>query len=176
MANTGLESGLETGASDYIARLGYSPTKNLEFISRYRFDDDTMSLQRFELQARGSIDKLGVSVTYGRYAPQPLLGYYDLREGIYTTAAYKLTDYWTLSGGVRYNIAESEFDYTLLGVSYIDDCFTFALNYITDYTINGPGADPVNKVMLRIGLRTLGEGGVSTSFGSSSSSSDSTSQ
>lgn len=174
MANTGLESGLETGASDYIARLGYSPTRNLEFISRFRFDNDNMSLQRFELQGRGSIDKLGVSLTYGRYEPQPLLGYYEMREGVYTTAAYKLSDYWTLSGGIRYNIAESEFDYTLVGLSYIDDCFTLALNYITDYTINGPGGDPVNKVMLRIGLRTLGEGGFSTSFGSSSA--DGTSQ
>ncbi len=170
MANTGLESGLETNASDYIARVGYSPTKNLEFISRFRFDNDNMSLQRFELQGRASVDRLGVSVTYGRYEPQPLLGYYDMREGVYTTAAYKLTDNWTVSGGVRYNVAQSDFDYTLVGLSYIDDCFSLALNYITDYTINGPGGDPVNKVMFRIGLRTLGEGGFSTSFGSSSSS------
>jgi len=169
MANTGLESGLETSASDYIARLGYSPTKNLEFISRFRFDNDNMTLQRFELQGRGGIDRLGVSLTYGRYEPQPLLGYYELREGIYTTAAYKLTDFWTVAGGIRYDIAQGDFDYTMVGLSYIDDCFTFALNYVTDYTINGPGADPVNKVMLRIGLRTLGEGGFSTSFGSSSS-------
>ncbi len=168
MANTGLESGLETTTSDYVARFGYSPTKQLEFVSRFRFDNEDFALQRLELQGRGQIDRLGVSVTYGRYEPQPLLGYYELREGIYTTAGYKLTDNWTISGGVRYNIAESDFDYTLIGLSYIDDCLTFALNYVTDYTVNGPGGDPVNKVMLRIGLRTLGEGGFSTSFGSGS--------
>ncbi|MFS8035567.1 LPS-assembly protein LptD [Xanthobacter sp. AM11] len=170
MANTGLDSGLETSASDYIAKFGYSPTKNLEIVTRFRFDEDNLSMQRFELQGRAEVDRLNLSVTYGRYAPQPLLGYYDLREGVYTNASYKLTDNWAIRGAVRYDIAASEFDYTLVGLSYIDDCFTLALNYVSDYTLNGPSAAPVNKVMFRIGLRTLGEGGFSTSFGSGDSS------
>lgn len=167
MANTGLESGLETAASDYIARFGYSPTKNLELVTRFRFDNDNFSMQRFELQGRAEIDRLGIAVTYGRYEAQPLLGYYDRREGIYTNASYKLTDNWAIRGAVRYNIAQSDFDYTLLGLSYIDECFTMALNYIQDYTLNGPSAPPATKVMLRIGLRTLGEGGFSTTLSSS---------
>ncbi|MDI4654854.1 LPS-assembly protein LptD [Xanthobacter autotrophicus] len=168
MANTGLESGLETTASDYIAKFGYSPTKHLEFVTRFRFDNDNLSMQRFELQGRAEIDRFNVAVTYGRYEAQPLLGYYDQREGIYTNASYKLNDNWAVRGAVRYDFAAGEFDYTLVGLSYIDDCFTLALNYVTDYTLNGPNAAPVNRVMFRIGLRTLGEGGFSTSFGSSS--------
>ncbi|MCG5236677.1 LPS-assembly protein LptD [Xanthobacter oligotrophicus] len=168
MANTGLESGLETTASDYIAKFGYSPTKYLEFVTRFRFDNDNLSMQRFELQGRAELDRFNVAVTYGRYEAQPLLGYYDKREGIYTNASYKLNDNWAIRGAVRYDFAAGEFDYTLVGLSYIDDCFTLALNYVTDYTLNGPNAAPVNKVMFRIGLRTLGEGGFSTSFGSSS--------
>ncbi|MFG1401453.1 LPS-assembly protein LptD [Xanthobacter sediminis] len=175
MANTGLESGLETNASDYIARVSYSPTSNLELISRFRFDNVDWSLQRLELQGRVAVDKLSVSVTYGRYDAQPLLGYYNLREGVYTTASYKLNDFWTLNGGLRYDIAQSELDYTLLGVGYKDDCFTLAFNYIQDYSINGPNASPVTKLMLRIGLRTLGESGISTSMGSGSGSSSSNS-
>lgn len=167
MANTGLESGLENSASDYITRFGYSPTKNLELVARFRFDESNLSMQRFELQGRAELDRLAVGVTYGRYEAQPLLGYYDKREGVFTNASYKLTDNWAIRGAVRYNIAESAFDYTLVGLSYIDDCFTLALNYVSDYTINGPTGEPVNKVMLRIGLRTLGEGGFSTSINSS---------
>ncbi|MFG1351794.1 LPS-assembly protein LptD [Xanthobacter autotrophicus] len=168
MANTGLESGLESTASDYIAKFGYSPTKYLEFVTRFRFDNDNLSMQRFELQGRAEIDRFNVALTYGRYEAQPLLGYYDTREGIYTNASYKLNDNWAVRGAVRYDFAAGEFDYTLVGLSYIDDCFTLALNYVTDYTLNGPNAAPVNKVMFRIGLRTLGEGGFSTSLGSSS--------
>lgn len=167
MANTGLESGLETSASDYIAKFGYSPTKYLEFVTRFRFDEENFSMQRFELQARAEVDRLNLGVTYGRYEAQPLLGYYDRREGVYTNASYKLNDNWAVRGAIRYDVASSEVDYTLVGLSYIDDCFTLALNYISDYTLNGPSAPPVNRVMFRIGLRTLGEGGFSTSFGSS---------
>ncbi|QRG08890.1 LPS-assembly protein LptD [Xanthobacter dioxanivorans] len=169
MANTGLESGLETSASDYIAKFGYSPTKNLEIVTRFRFDESSFSMQRFELQGRAEIDRFNVAVTYGRYEPQPLLGFYDTREGIYTNASYKFNDNWAVRGAVRYDFAGGEVDYTLLGLSYIDDCFTLALNYISDYTLNGPSAPPVSKVMFRIGLRTLGEGGFSTSFGSENS-------
>ncbi len=34
MANTGLQSGLDSSVSDIVARFSYSPTRNLEFISR----------------------------------------------------------------------------------------------------------------------------------------------
>ena len=138
-------------------------------MTRFRFDEQNFSMQRFELQARAEIDRFNVALTYGRYEAQPLLGYYDQREGIYTNASYKLNDNWALRGAIRYDFAAGEVDYTLLGLSYIDDCFTLALNYISDYTLNGPNAPPVTKVMFRIGLRTLGEGGFSTSFGSESS-------
>ncbi|MGU3495601.1 LPS-assembly protein LptD [Xanthobacteraceae bacterium A53D] len=170
MANTGLQSGLDSTVSDYIARFSYSPTQHLEFISRFRFAEDNGSLDRFELEGRTQIDKLSLSAIYGRYAPQPLLGYYENREGVFTTANYRLNENWSLSGALRYNIAQSSFDYTQVGVSYMDDCFTLAVNYIQDYTLNGPGGSINNSVMLRIGLRTLGETGIKTSLGSSTSS------
>ena len=166
MANTGLESGLETNVSDYVARFSYSPTNNLEFISRFRFDEENFSMQRFEVEGRAAWDRISGSVVYGQYAPQPLLGYYNEREGVYTTAAYKLTDVWSISGGVRYNIVEAEFDLTTVALNYADDCFTMALSYVSDYTQNGPNGGPSTTVMLTIGLRTLGETKVSTSVGS----------
>ncbi|GGF87020.1 LPS-assembly protein LptD [Azorhizobium oxalatiphilum] len=170
MANTGLNSGLDTNVSDYVASFAYSPTDHLEFISRYRFAEDNGSLQRLELEGRTSIDKWSFSAIYGRYAPQPELGYYDNREGVFTTASYKFNENWSVSGAVRYNLVDSGFDYTQIGVNYMDDCFTLAVNYISDYSLNGPGGSPSNSVMLRIGLRTLGETGIKTSLGSSTSS------
>ncbi len=169
MANTGLESGLETNVSDYVARFSYSPTNNLEFVSRFRFDEANFSMQRFELEGRAVLDRVSVSTIYGLYSPQPLLGYYEERQGIYTTASYKLTDVWTVAGGVRYNIAQSGFDLATFGVTYADDCFTLALSYISSYALDGPyNTSPNNAVMLTIGLRTLGQSKVSTSLGSSS--------
>ncbi len=49
------------------------------------------SLQRFELEGRTGFDRWNISAVYGLYAPQELLGYYEERQGIYTTPSYRLT-------------------------------------------------------------------------------------
>ncbi|WP_127088570.1 LPS-assembly protein LptD [Aquabacter cavernae] len=167
MANTGLESGLDTNVSDYVARFSYSPTNNLEFISRFRFDQENYSLQRFELEGRTSFDKISLSAVYGRYAPQPLLGYYEEREGIYTSGSYRLTNEWSVAGGIRYNIAQSGIDMTSVGVTYSDDCFTLAVSYISQYSLSTYDSDPSQQIMVTIGLRTLGQSRISSAVGSS---------
>ena len=48
--NTGLNSGLDTGASDYVARASYQPNAALTFTSRFRFNETDFSLQRTELE------------------------------------------------------------------------------------------------------------------------------
>ena len=58
----------------------------------------------------------------------------------------------------------------MAGISYADDCFTLALNYISDYAANGTGGSPNNTLLLRIGLRTLGETSIKGSIGSSTTS------
>ncbi|OZA00055.1 MAG: organic solvent tolerance protein [Rhizobiales bacterium 17-65-6] len=167
MANTGLQSGLDTDVSDIVARFSYSPTKNLEFISRFRFDEDNFSLQRFELEGRAAWDRINISAVYGLYSPQPLLGYYEERQGVYTSASYRLTNEWAVSGGIRYNIAQSGIDMTTIGVSYADDCYTMALSYISNYSLSTYSSEPSNAVMLTIGLRTLGQTKFTTSTSSS---------
>src|SRR6185312_13024765 len=48
--NTGLDSGLDTTRSDYVARLSYQPNSIYTFTSRFRFDNDTFAVQRLELE------------------------------------------------------------------------------------------------------------------------------
>lgn len=166
MANTGLESGLQTSTSDYIARLSYSPTSNLEFISRFRFDEADLSVQRFEVEGRTTIDRLSLSSVYGLYAPQPLLGYYYERQGIFSTASYRLTNEWSVGGGVRYNIAQEGFDLITGSLTYVDECFTMALSYVSNYSLNGTSSAASQTVMLSLGLRTLGQTKLKTGLGS----------
>ncbi|MFK8251705.1 LPS-assembly protein LptD [Ancylobacter terrae] len=165
MANTGDESGLETDVSDYVARIYYAPTKDLALISRFRFDNDDLSMQRFEFEGRTTIDRLTIGAIYGYYEAQPDLGYYERREGIFTTGSLKLNQNWNLLGGIRYNLQEDEIDYSLVGISYIDECFGISLNYLSDYTESG-NRERVDKFLLKISLRTLGEGGITTHLGS----------
>ncbi|MGC2717748.1 MAG: LPS-assembly protein LptD, partial [Pseudolabrys sp.] len=80
--NTGLDSGLDTTRSDYVARLSYQPNNIYMFTSRFRFDNDTFNPQRIELEARANFDRWSGSLLYGDYAAQPALGILDRQQGI----------------------------------------------------------------------------------------------
>jgi len=155
ITNTGLDSGLDKSRSDYVARVSYQPFSTFQFNTRYRFDEADLTLQRFEVEGRGTYDRWNYSILYGNYAAQPQLGFLDRREGILGTAGVKLNPNWVAFGGARYNLQAGKFDQTQLGVGYVDDCLILAMNYVTNYTFSGnPQAD--HRVMLQLSLRTLG--------------------
>jgi LPS-assembly protein len=162
--NTGLDSGLETSRSDYVARVAYQPDRIYSFISRFRFDEESFNVRRFEAEARANFDRWGVSMLYGNYDKQPEIGYLTRREGILGTATTKITTNWSLLGSARYDLDASRFDQYRVGLGYIDDCFAIAVNYITDYAYSSnPTVD--HRVMLQINLRTLGGTGFSQRVG-----------
>jgi LPS-assembly protein len=166
--NTGLNSGLDTTNSDYVARLSYQPNSIYSFTSRFRFNNDTFTPQRIELEARANFDRWSGSILYGDYAAQPLLGILDRQEGILGTGTVKLDANWILLGGARYDINAGKFDQTRIGLSYVDDCLIMGLNYITNYTYSG-NVTANHTVMLNISLRTLGGTSVSQGVGRSTS-------
>lgn len=163
--NTGAESGLDTTRSDYVARLAYQPNKTYAFTSRFRFDQDTLAVKRFELEATAKFDRWNGSLLYGDYAAQPALGFLDRREGILGSGSVKLDANWQVLGAARYDINAGKFDQTRIGFGYIDDCLIFALNYITNYTYSG-NVQANHTIMLQLNLRTLGGTSVSQSVGS----------
>ena len=80
--NTGLNSGLDTKRSDYVARFAYQPDRIFTFTTRYRFDEENFELRRFELEGRANFDRLSLQALYGNYDKQPELGFLSRREGI----------------------------------------------------------------------------------------------
>jgi LPS-assembly protein len=154
--NTGLGSGLDKDVSDYVARFSYAPNRIFTMISRYRFDEQSFSLQRFEVEGRAAVDRWNVSLMYGNYAPQPELGFLDRREGLLSQGSVKIDANWVFSGAARYDIAHNNLSQTQAGIGYIDDCFLLGLNYITDYTYSTSIPKSNHTVMLQLGLRTLG--------------------
>jgi len=162
-ANTGLDSGLETRLSDYIARLSYQPDKTYQFITRFRFNEETFNVQRAEFEARANFDRWSASLMYGNYAAQPDIGFLTRRDGVLSLAQFKVTPNWSVLGAARYDLTVGEFNQYRVGFGYIDDCIALALNYITDYsygfspTTNTSIQAGINHtVMLQLSLRTLG--------------------
>jgi LPS-assembly protein len=136
------------------------------FTSRFRFDNDTFTVKRTELEARATFDRWSGSLLYGDYAAQPELGFLNRRQGVLGAGQVKLDANWVLLGAARYDINAGKFDQTRIGVGYVDDCLILGLNYITNYTYSGNVA--VNHtVMLQLSLRTLGGSSVNQSVGRS---------
>ena len=168
-ANTGLDSGLATSVSDYVARLSYQPDQTYSFISRFRFSQQDLTVERAEVEARASFDRWAVSLLYGNYAPQPDIGFLARRDGVLGSASFKFTPNWSVLGAARYDLGSSQFDQYRLGLGYIDDCFAISVNYITDfnYGYSAQNASSIavgtdHMVMIQIHLRTLGGSSFST--------------
>lgn len=158
ITNTGLDSGLATARSDYVARVSYSPNSTYKFTTRARFDEATGSVNRFEAEASASFNRWSISTIYGSYAAQPDLGFLTRRQGILTTGSVKVASNWVVSGGARWDLEANRINQYIVGAGYVDDCFVLALNYVTGYAYTNYGTTPTlnHSVMLQIGLRTIG--------------------
>ena len=169
LTNTGLDSGLDKAQSDYVGRISYQPNKIYSLTARTRLAEATGAVRRFELEGRANFDRFSISMLYGNYDKQPELGFLTRREGILGTGSLKIAENWVLSGGLRYDISNQSVNQYIVGAGYVDDCFIMAVNYVTDYnytsTINlTPVTD--HRVMLQIGLRTIGTSALNTGIGS----------
>jgi LPS-assembly protein len=167
VTNSGLDSGLDTARSDYVSRFTFAPNQTYSFSSRFRFDKDTMTPQRMELQTTANFNRWNLSVLYGDYAAQPDLGFLYRRQGVLTSVKYKFDTNWSVFASALYDLHANAIDATTFGIGYIDDCFILALNYSTSYSYDVTGITPpirVNAIMLQLGLRTLGGGTVSQSL------------
>jgi LPS-assembly protein len=153
--NTGLNSGLDTNASDYVARMMFQPNSTFSFSSQFRFSQNDFSLQRTELQASANFDRWNTSVMYGNYAAQPALGFLTDREGVQGKVQFKVTPTWQVFAGAMYDLQSQSISTANLGAGYVDDCFIVAVNYIREYAFNS--SSTYNEaVMFQISLRTLG--------------------
>jgi LPS-assembly protein len=161
--NTGLNSGLDTNVSDYVARASYQPNSTLLFTSQFRFSEADFTLQRTELQTTINFDRWTTSFRYGNYAAQPELGFLERREGVVASGNFKVNPNWQILGGVLYDLRAQQVSMTNIGVGYIDDCLILAVNYITEYTYNAT-AQYNQSVMFQVSLRTLGGNSVTQSL------------
>ncbi|MES2751749.1 MAG: LPS-assembly protein LptD [Pseudomonadota bacterium] len=160
LTNTGIGSGLEGARSDYVGRISYQPNRIYSFTSRVRLDEGTMAVRRFELEGKANFDRFSASLLYGNYDAQPELGFLNRREGLLGTGSIKVAANWVVSGGLRYDIKNDKVNQYIVGAGYVDDCFIMAVNYIADYnyTSTSNNLTPItdHRVMLQIGLRTIG--------------------
>lgn len=158
LANVGLDSGLDSRASDYVGRFQIKPNANFSFVTRARFDQEDFGVNRFEAGFSANFAPylpISGSLTYARYAAQPEIGFDQRREGLLAAARWNVTPNWYVSGSVLldldryliardlyavqyaanpttavYNHTDSPYVSSMsVGLGYIDECTTFSVNY-----------------------------------------------
>jgi len=159
--NTGLDSGLDSRASDYVGRFSFQPNSTYKFTTRYRFDHNDFTVQRAEYEVSANFNRWGTSILYGDYAAQPDIGYNVRRRGVLASAMVKLDANWILRGSALYDLQNKGFTSNMIGIAYMDDCFILGLNYNTGYSYGTGSAVLNHSIMLQLSLRTLGGTSVS---------------
>ena len=164
VTNTGVDSGLQTPKSDYVASLSYSPNRTYTFSTRARIDQATGEVQRFEAEGKANFDRWSVSVLYGDYAAQPDIGYLTRREGVLVSGSVKIASNWVATGAARWDLVANQINQYVVGAGYVDDCFVLGLNYVTLFSYATPTSPPIlgHAFMLQLGLRTLANSNSST--------------
>jgi LPS-assembly protein len=72
--------------------------------------------------------------------------------------ALKLSEHWSLLGGIRYDIDTQDRLQDTIQLRYADDCFVLTASY-TESFISNPalGIEPDKAVMLRLEFKHLGQ-------------------
>jgi LPS-assembly protein len=173
-ANIGLESGLNTPLSNYVARVSYVPNSNYSFITKAQFDQATWALTRLDVSAHAKYGPLDFSGQFADYEQQPMIGYIYRREGLQFASKYDIAEHYFVSGNINFDLSRHYYfpAYLLtpqpvfsiatwgLGVGYADDCTKLILNYsntISDTYFNPPTYMRNQVLMVTIDLRTLGK-------------------
>lgn len=150
-------SGLETSRSDYVLGVYLAPTDMFRVISQSRFDEKSMALRREDLAAQAVVGPLSSTVIYSYSAADPQFGIVDNQQEIVGVLGLKLSEYWSLSAAVRYDIDEQMRMSDSITLKYGDECFvltaTFQESFYRDPAL---GIEPDRSIMLRFEFKHLG--------------------
>jgi LPS-assembly protein len=182
VANTGLDSGLGTRRSDYIARASFAPNSTYSFVAKARFDVDTFNMRRFDLAAHANWGPVEATLLYANYDAQPLIGYDKPRRGFGASTKIKFNENWFVNGSVVVDMSRQTYS-TInnapgkqaplfsvaglgIGAGYTDECTTLAVNYTSILQENSLGVQQRNQtISLQLQLRTLGDARVRSGLG-----------
>jgi len=148
------ESGLETNRSDYVGGFYFEPSTHFGLIAQGRFDQQNFELRRTDVHSWMNYGPFTASANYVKQLPKletsDLIG-----EEVTGSAGIKLTQYWSLTGNLRYDILDSKVDRHGAGITYADECFLFGVNYDHTTPIDS-GLNSDTTISLRVEFKHLG--------------------
>lgn len=150
-------TGLESDRSDFVAGFYFEPNSNLRLISQSRFDDETFELQREDLHVLANYGPFSGSLTYA-FVKDSVTEINDVpvdEQELLATATLRLTERWSLNGGIRYDLEDDFRAQDYIALKYADECFTLSVQYSETF-YEDRDLDPDQGFMIRFELKHLG--------------------
>lgn len=155
LVNAGLESGLESKHSDYVASVELNDGAGFSLGASGRFDEKNVDLRRGELTARYAEPKFALAGSYVFIDAQPNYGFSKDRHEARGSGSVKLNENWRAFGAGTFDLENSEMISRSIGVSYDDSCVSFSVAY-SENNNRYSGAATDQSINFSLGLRTIG--------------------
>ena len=151
-------SGLSEQESDVVGNVSARMGEHLQLNYGLQFESDNFTSRRHEVDAEGKIGRLSLNTRYFYASALQGTDLNDSREQIRTGARYKLTDAWSVFGSAQYDLAsETEgLRQASYGLDYQGQCVNFLVTGQRTLT-NDSSGDSGTEIMMRLGLKNLGE-------------------
>ncbi len=153
---TGSRSGLEDDQSDYVGRVTLDNGYGLSLTARGRFDQNDFDLNRGEVGATAAYGRSHATAAFTYLRRQPDIGIEDDRREMTGAATLGLSQHWSVSGSLIYDVENTARVEHSFGLAYDDECFNLSAEYsetrdrYTDVVTD-------QKVLFRVNLRTIGD-------------------
>jgi len=156
LVNVGADSGLETTRSDYVGLGGIETPQGFAFAASYRLDEKSFELRRGDLTAGFETDAFQSQLLYTHVSAQPEYGYDTDNDELQTRARVKFKDYWSIFGGIAYDLNNNTFTRQTIGLTYEDECTIFTIAYSDKRDTSDQSASDWT-IGARLTFRTLGD-------------------
>ena len=148
-------SGLEDRLSDIVGKLSIRPGPEFALDYRFRLDTDDFLARRQELRFTVGPREFRLSGSY-TFVDGTGTEFAEPREEVVVSFNSRISEYWSTSGSLRYDVRDGEARDSRIGVTYQDECFTFGTVVRRDFTSDRDSSSGTS-VFVNIVFRNLGE-------------------
>ena len=156
LVNVGADSGLENDVSDYVGLGGIEMPFGLSLAASYRLDQKDFSLNRGDLTTAYQNDTFSGQVTYTHVGAQPAYGFAEDQDEVQVSSRVKFKDYWSIFGGIAWDLNSDVVTRQTLGISYEDECTIFTIAWMDRNDTTDQSASDWT-IAARLTFRTLGD-------------------
>ncbi len=149
-------SGLEDKLSDLVGRIDFAPQSLYDILYRFRLDKDKLTPRRHEVTMNVGPPLLRLSGDYIFLSEPNALSATPTREELNVGLSSKVTQYWTVAGQTRQDLAGGSTLSYRFDATYEDECFILTGTFVRRLFTNRE-LKPSNTFLFLLTFKNLGQ-------------------